>query len=358
MMPATPPRELSPNLDLLRAVAVASVFCAHLLTAATKDRSLGSLGRFGVILFFLHTSLVLMASLQRLERTAPGYLSLALAFWVRRVFRIYPLSILLVALVALLHVPNTPDDNYFWIGWKALLANAALVQNLTKKPDILAVLWSLPLEMQMYILLPFAFLVIRGSRRYRSLALWVISVVLACTLPRVDSRLGVFNFAPCFAAGIVAFDLARSRTSKWKLPAWVWPAGILTAIAIFGPHDDVSITQKYNRAWVLSILLGVLYANVKEGRSNGIHTIYRWIAEHSYGIYLSHSVVFWLVFYRMDQFPPWMRAATLAICTVGIPALLYVSIEKPFVLAGGHIARRILMRATVSKHPQPSQACP
>ena len=356
-MPATPPRELSPNLDLLRAVAVISVFCAHLLRTATQDRGLGSLGRFGVILFFFHTSLVLMASLQRLERTAPTHISLALAFWIRRVFRIYPLAILPVALVAVLHIPSIPDENYVWIGWKGFLSNAALVQNLTAKPDILGVLWSLPLEVQMYVLLPFAFLVIRGNRHYRSLALLVISVVLAYALPRIDSRLEVFHYAPCFTSGIVAFDLTRSRTWKWKLPAWVWPVGVLAAIIMFGPHDDVDLGQKLHRAYVLTLLLGVLYANVKESRSNGIHAISHWIAEHSYGIYLSHSVVLWMAIFRMERFPLWARVAALVAGTIGIPALLYVSIEKPLILAGGHVARRLLRRATISAGSQPTQIC-
>jgi peptidoglycan/LPS O-acetylase OafA/YrhL len=351
-MPPPPQKIISVNLDLLRALAVMAVFFAH-LSGALHNRSFGSLGRFGVILFFVHTSFVLMASLERLDRPEESARSLALAFWIRRFFRIYPLAVLFVVLVPIFRIPSDPGLIYGWIGVKAFLSNLALTQNLTYSNDILSPLWSLPLEVQMYLLLPFTYFAIRGNRRYRSLALWALSVVLALTVPRISERLDVFLYAPCFASGIVAYDLIRSQRWSWKLPAWVWPIGILATIALFGPHDNVSLPNKMVRAWVLSLLLAVLYANVREGRINWIHHVFHWIAEHSYGIYLSHIVVLWIVIYRMAQFPRWEQSAALIAGALGIPALLYVAIEKPLILAGSHVARRVLHRSVLSKQRQP-----
>ena len=348
-MPPSLHQERSVNLDLLRAVAVMSVFSAH-LSASLQNRSFGSLGRFGVVIFFVHTSFVLMASLQRLEKSDESDTSLALAFWVRRFFRIYPLAIVFVLLVPVFRIPTVPGEIYAWIGIKGFLSNLALTQNLTLSKDILSPLWSLPLEVQMYLILPFAYFAVRGDRRYRSLALWGISVLLALTVPHITSRLYVFRFAPCFTSGVVAFDLIRSKRWTWKLPAWVWPIAILAVVAMFGPHDDVNFGYKMYRAWGLSLLLGVLYANVNEGRSNSIHRLFHWIAEHSYGIYLSHTVVFWVAFYQMALFPIWARTAFLIGGSIGIPALLYVSIEKPLILAGSHVARRLLKQSGVNLH--------
>ena len=352
-MPATPHKDLSVNLDLLRAVAVSSVFFAH-LAATLHHRSFGSLGRFGVIIFFVHTSFVLMASLQRLETTAESNTSLVLAFWLRRFFRIYPLSILCVLLVALFHIPSDPGQIYAWIGIKDFLSNLALTQNLTYSSDILSPLWSLPLEVQMYVMLPFAYFAIRGNRHYRSIALWVLSVLLALTVPHISWRLNVFLYAPCFTSGILAFDLIRSRQWNWKLPAWVWPLAILAIIALFGPHDNISLGSKMYRAWALSLLLAVLYANTHEGQPNPIHQVFHWIAEHSYGIYLSHIVVFWVVFYPMAQLSLWIRIPTLILGALGIPALLYVAIEKPLILVGSHIARRLLRPSVTHKDRIPA----
>jgi len=348
-MPPPVQKYISANLDLLRALAVMAVFFDH-LCGALHNRTWGSLGRFGVILFFVHTSFVLMASLGRLDRPQESYRSLALAFWIRRFFRIYPLSVLFVVLVPIFHIPSDPGLTYAWIGIKNYFSNLALIQNLTYSNDILSPLWSLPLEVQMYLLLPFAYFVIRGNRRYRSLALWGLSVLLALTVPHISQRLNVFLYAPCFTSGIVAYDLMRSQHWNWKLPAWVWPVGILAAICLFGPHDNINLPTKIVRAWVLSLLLALLYANVREGRPNLIHHIFHWIAEHSYGIYLSHSVLFWIVFYRMALFPYYVRYTALLVGAVGIPALLYASLEKPLILAGAQVARRVLQHSTVRKH--------
>jgi len=350
-------KNISANLDLLRAVAVMSVFVSHFFRAH-DDLSFSSLGRFGVILFFIHTSFVLMSSLQRQDKTAPSNWALAIAFWIRRVFRIYPLAILCVVSMVVFRIPANPDGAYSWIGLKGFLANIALIQNLTYSADIQGPLWSLPVEVQMYVLLPFAYFAIRGDKHYRSLALWLLSVLLAFlalyvaltlgllpTGPWVPQRLNIFLYAPCFTSGIVAFDLIRSKTWTWRLPAWTWPVGILAAIALFGPHDNISLPAKLFRAWGLSLMLGILYANVEESRPNWTHNIFHWVAEHSYGIYLSHSVVLWIVFYQMAHFSVWAKVPALIVGAIGIPALLYVSIEKPLILVGSRLANRLLPQA-------------
>lgn len=161
-MPPPPQKIISVNLDLLRALAVMAVFFAH-LSGVLHNRSWGSLGRFGVILFFVHTSFVLMASLERLDKPDESARSLAYAFWIRRFFRIYPLSVLFVVLVPIFHIPSDPGLIYAWNGIKGFFSNLTLTQNLTYSGDILSPLWSLPLEVQMYLLLPFAYFAIRGD---------------------------------------------------------------------------------------------------------------------------------------------------------------------------------------------------
>src|SRR5687767_9569805 len=89
----------SANLDVLRAFAVSYVVISH--TFAVSDYHqvgvihLPWLGRLGVLFFFVHTCLVLMRSLERSSSTISGW-QLWTHFYVRRVFRIYPLSILFV----------------------------------------------------------------------------------------------------------------------------------------------------------------------------------------------------------------------------------------------------------------------
>jgi peptidoglycan/LPS O-acetylase OafA/YrhL len=332
---------LSPNLDLLRAVAVLCVFVSHLLDVFGIP-SFGSLGRVGVIIFFVHTSFVLMGSLERLQRDARSHWQLVAGFWCRRFFRIYPLSILFVVLIAMFRIPADPGGVYEWIGLRAFLSNLALTQNLTYDTNILSVLWSLPLEVQMYVMLPALYLAVRGRRRYVSLGLWVASVALALVIPGISERLDVFRYGPCFTSGIVAYDLIRSKSWRWALPAWVWPIGIAAAILLFGPHDNVHLGLKMGRAWGVSLLLGALYANVREGSYGVMRPVLHWIAEHSYGIYLSHTIVMGFALYTLSGLPMWVRIIVLIVGSVGVPALLYVTIERPLILVGGHVARRMM----------------
>jgi peptidoglycan/LPS O-acetylase OafA/YrhL len=331
-------RASSAKLDLLRTVAVLCVFLNH-LNACLGGLVLGSLGRFGVILFFVHTSLVLMASLHRLD--GPGLREpwrLALTFGVRRVFRIYPLSMLCVVVVAAFHVPNYPGAEYFWIGFWNFCSNLALTQPLTGSPNILGVLWSLPIEIEMYCLLPFIYFLIRSGRN-RSFLVWCLALAVAVAIPKTGDLVSVFAFAPCFAAGALAFDLSRSV--RPVLPAWLWPCVIGIVIYLFGPCDDVKLVFKMNRAWILTLALALAIPLCRELTAPAVVRVCHWIAKYSYGIYLSHNIVFWAVLYPMGAFPLPVRIVVLVVAMVTIPIAAYHLIEEPLIRVGVKLASRL-----------------
>jgi peptidoglycan/LPS O-acetylase OafA/YrhL len=91
------------NLDLLRTLAVCDVVGFHLLLFFKKGNlgSIWAIGRWGVLLFFIHTSLVLMLSLERQEQKLAGT-NIFWPFYIRRIFRILPLSMLVVTLIGIL----------------------------------------------------------------------------------------------------------------------------------------------------------------------------------------------------------------------------------------------------------------
>src|SRR3569833_2861610 len=134
----------SANLDLLRSFAVLCVFVCHLPFAIGRWDGIGIAG---VILFFVHTSYVLLLSLQRNAYSWAG-------FQVRRIFRIYPLAILALLSYALLHIPYANLGRAYVLptfNLRDVIANLFLVQNLTGNQSIPRVLWSLPYELQMYL---------------------------------------------------------------------------------------------------------------------------------------------------------------------------------------------------------------
>ena len=115
------------------------------------------LGLFGVLLSFVHTVLVLMYFM---ERTCLHGRNLLQDFYIRRIFRIYPLSILAVAAAVVLHLDSNIDginglSHGPLPGTKAILSQFLLVQNLLHVTSMVNVLWSLPFELQIYIFLLF-----------------------------------------------------------------------------------------------------------------------------------------------------------------------------------------------------------
>lgn len=149
----------SPNLDVLRALAVMLVLVAHvvirfvgtcrlddnkrLLLAPIDDTpavalafmSMNSLGALGVLLFFVHTSLVLLMSLERTKSAG-----LFTHFYMRRAFRIYPLALTCMVLVLAMRIPMVPTLDYVEHSWRDVVANAFLVQNLLTNVNLIATL--------------------------------------------------------------------------------------------------------------------------------------------------------------------------------------------------------------------------
>ncbi len=203
-------RGASANLDFLRSAAVMMVLLNHLTRHYHLDR-FDDVGLFGVLLFFVHTALVLMYSMQRSSLT--GF-ALVKDFYIRRLFRIYPLSILAVLTAVALHLHADPRGLSLGPrpGALELVPNLLLIQNLTNTSSIIGPLWSLPIEVQMYLALPFLFLWKKRSFWWL-LALWAICEPLG-HFPQTVPALAWFSlliFVPNFLPGIMAFTLQEQK---------------------------------------------------------------------------------------------------------------------------------------------------
>ncbi|MGH7620877.1 MAG: acyltransferase family protein, partial [Gemmatimonadaceae bacterium] len=204
------------NLDLLRAVAVLLVFLDHVISAVGHEGGSWNwnwaIGRLGVLLFFVHTSLVLMSSIER-GGVVRGWVR---RFYIRRAFRIYPLAVFVILIAAIFRLPSHvtssgADMVRSYPSAATLVSNLLLVQNLTGARDMQGVLWSLPIEVQMYVLLPLCFVVARRSARdMAAMVLAFLACGIALETPLVNHvpglwRLSVFTFGPCFVSGVLAY---------------------------------------------------------------------------------------------------------------------------------------------------------
>jgi len=330
-------------LDFLRATAVSLVLVDHI----TEIGPLQSvrwvaqrLGWIGVMLFFVHTSLVLMFSLQR---TRASGTSLLQHFYVRRAFRIYPLSAVVILTIVAFQLPVAN------IGWHlepfsltTVTGNLLLVQNLFYIPNVLGPLWSLPLEVQMYALLPFLFWIVgRGTRLGRALGLVALFIALALIQARLTDRANVFQFAPCFMGGIVAFCLTKRRAAVW--PFWTWTVALgCVVIAYLEAARFWSGIEPMALSWGLGLVVGTLAPNVGETKSVVIRKFSALVAKYSYGIYLTHMPALWIAFARV--FPSNYGAAILLglALTAFFSFSAYHLVESPCIGFGSRVARRFL----------------
>lgn len=249
------------NLDILRAIAVLAVFLCHIIYCVSRcpaeiNLFVEAIGRIGVIIFFVHTSLVLMCSMERTRHES----NFIIRFYVRRAFRIYPLAIVVVLCAYFLHLPPNAWSQLIYkpIGLFRLSSNLLLVQNVTQQKPVLGVLWSLPLEMQMYILLPALFFLIEGINWHKKLGITFITAGISAAICwYCTGKLNLLAFIPCFLAGALAFKRARHVRI---LPSLAWPVLVLILIiglAVFPLYLDHFLQPTgIFIEWMVAIILG------------------------------------------------------------------------------------------------------
>jgi peptidoglycan/LPS O-acetylase OafA/YrhL len=336
MRPAAKPGQ-DPNLDILRSIAVLSVFLTHVLQA-TAGLKVGehfaygvetsALGHVGVMLFFVHTSLVLMQSLERTGAKLSGW-PLVRHFYIRRAFRIYPLSVCLVLLCVVFSIPpNALNVTYRWFGVTWMSTHILLVQNLTNYSPVSSPMWSLPFEVQMCLVLPLIFLFLRAPGNSSGLPLICVTGLL----------LGLFyplcRYFPCFLAGVVAYQLVG--TWRPRFPAWLWCPAIAFAVALYvaAPFSDESLLKDVIICVAVGLSIPLFHAN-----RGVIAAVASQIAMYSYGIYLCHVPLLWLL-YRKLAIPGWQRGIWLVLATGLVSVACYRAIESPLIRMGTRIANR------------------
>lgn len=342
----------SPNLDLLRSTAVGLVVLSHMRGYLDLGpwgfKFMGAVGHMGVAIFFVHTALVLMMSL---ERNGPA----AGPFFVRRFFRIYPLSIVMVLFVTgLISLGPSPVD------YGVLVSNLLLVQNLTGHTSGPAALWSLPYEVQMYLFLPALYAITRMSRPALRLALvWLASVALAVLGLIAD--IPSLRFIPCFVAGVLAYHVSRRATARLNplvLFAVVAAGVVLVPAAAangmpeilkFGPARpwNSEIAEAVPLWWPFCLALGLIIPHCRPIGISAMVRLGKVVATYSYGVYLTHVFAVELAFMMPVPWP--VRVGVFAVLLPGFAYLAYHGIEKHGIALGVRLAGRIgVARATRS----------
>ncbi len=326
-----------PNLDFLRACAVLSVVVEHTMLAYGV-RHLGRwdvswIGVVGVFIFFVHTCLVLMWSMERKPHT--------LDFYIRRAFRIYPLAWMAMAATVLFHAPvGGTVQHYFQYAptphaLGALVKGFFLVPNLGRTGPVFqpeSVMWSLPLEVEMYLGLPLLFFFVRRNfSLWPLLSLWALVVLLNLPLFPMDGN-NFYLAIPYFLPGVMAYvAFGRYRA---VLPFWVFPCFLASIWLAFLWNPS------WRRADLLCLGLGLALPFFKQMTWTPAIAASHALAKYSYGMYLSHPFAIVLGIHLLPNAPKTIQLGMVAGATALFSAAAYHLLERPMIRLGARTAQR------------------
>jgi len=321
------------NLDVLRSVAVLLVAGSHLLLYNGYAGRLGWSGLTGVCFFFVHTSLVLMWSLERDPHVG--------RFYIRRAFRIYPLWLAVLALVLLVHIPIAPPAaphfGFHMPHGMELVAEILLLFNLRYGANVVGASWSLPIEVQMYVLLPFLFFFIRSVRKlWPLLMLDGFAMVHAYFTPGPippNAGTALLVCVPYFVPGVMAYHLSK-KAQPW-IPSWLFLPflGVLITIAFW--YGSI------RGSWAVCLVVGLAVPYFRQIEWKPLVRCCHLIARYSYGIYLCHFIAIATGYYYLRQYGSAVHRMAFLVTVVVLPVLFYHLLEEPMIRLGAKLAKKI-----------------
>jgi len=358
-----------PELDGLRALAVALVFAAHI--GYPWQSLMGNFmpGSFqGVDLFFVLSGFLLTTLLFE-ERSATGGFSFK-GFYRRRALRLLPALFFMLAVL----IPWTIQQHegigsfllaevyvvFYVTNWAVIVGHDGII------PFSLSHMWSLAIEEQYYLLFfPFLIGLLSFIRRLRTVAwvliglivvVWIDRIVSAVhTSPgafettlyvRTDIRADALLIGPLVAVGLQMGHRITPRIRLLGIPA----AGFLVWTILYAHVNDAWVYY-----WALG-LIDICWAIVLVAVLGGTHPFTRllqlrpvvWMGKISYGLYLWHMPVFveTMRHTRYRDLPHWLPFATAVLITFALATFSYYVVERPFL-------RRKRPRGSVVAPPTP-----
>jgi peptidoglycan/LPS O-acetylase OafA/YrhL len=354
-------------------------------------------GDYGVFVFFLISGYIVPASLERKGSVR--------TFWVSRLFRLYPLYLLAVAIAVALYVVHVgglrgegADPETSALSQMLMMSNVLAGQNLPN------VVWSLSYEMIFYLLLTALFMarVHKRSSRY-ALAFAAAAVALGGLLPQayftsnlwsprvialvadlivlsglavavglrgmprlvgaalaamVGLTLLAFNgtwLFPWEALSILALMFTGTMLYRAEQGQYSWPKAIVIAVAVLGMaivagvwhHNPGNNSFIWERTWFMSVFLaGLTFGIGLALRHVRWPRILTWLGLISYSVYLLHPAL--IEVYRHLSWTAhhsfWIQVlidALFLAILLAICSATYLLVERPMQNVGRRLARRL-----------------
>jgi peptidoglycan/LPS O-acetylase OafA/YrhL len=334
-------------LDWLRGLLAVSIMVYHLTAweIAQPDASsvLGRLGAYGVSMFFILSGLSIALVYHRF---IVGKTS-ALRFFVRRVFRIWPL--LWIAVFAVWTMRAAGGE---YLDWKLVHANLTTLFGFVRPSAYInSGAWSIGNEMVYYALTPAILAVYNRSRlagNLLALATVVIGLLfshvwLSPQAPLADQwtvYINPFNNLFLYCAGIAMYYNADHLKPTNAVCLALLAAG--AAVLALHPVDgnQIHIVTGWTRIVFCLASIAIVFAFYKT-TIRAIPFVSAPLTQlglATYGVYLLHPVLWQalsMLFRHVDHRPPPAAMFTLTVLTtVVVASCLYRYFEAPFIAWG------------------------
>jgi peptidoglycan/LPS O-acetylase OafA/YrhL len=356
--PLTPAQSI-PSLDGIRAVAVSLVFYAH----SGLERFIP--GGLGVTIFFVLSGF-LITTLMRTEYAKRGRIAFG-SFYLRRLIRLMPPLVIVVAAAWLLSALGWIDGHFSLSGWLSTLFYFGnyhvIAQDFNGLPGGMGIVWSLAIEEHYYLRYPPLAAILLHLRRpaFSALVLaflcvavllwryWLVvqgadpNYIMMATDTRVDAILIGCGLALWRNPWLDRLP-ARGSTLQWLLGA----ASIATLVCTFVYRDEFfRLTLRYSlQSLAVAVLLYLAVAHAERRP-------FRWLSARplvyigsiSYTIYLSHHLIL------LALAKHWPQGGWLGLTVVGALLTLLVAepmrrwIEIPSAQWRRHLHRQALLRS-------------
>ncbi|MDX6709941.1 MAG: hypothetical protein QOH96_957 [Blastocatellia bacterium] len=332
-----------PALDGLRGLAILLVITHHQLIPLSLKGGFLGVDLFFVLSGFLITTLLLT------EFDAAKTISLG-NFYARRALRLGPalLLYLLVCLIVTYHTQMLEWTHELKLVGIALVysTNWRIALGWDAALDPTAIIWSLSIEEQFYLLWPVLFFVcllvkLKRTHIIAGLALAVISIMLhryslwhnGADLNRLYYGTDTRADAPllgCLVALIPRWELSVSRKPYFQIGVFLAVLCLIGLVLTSHFTDQFLYRGGYTAIAVLSGVVTWSAANEPPRLLAACLEWYplRWFGKISYGLYLWHWLLLKTVslYYWVGYWDPWARF----VLALGVSALSFYVVERPF----------------------------
>lgn len=332
-----------PSLDGIRAIAVGLVVIAH---SGLENRVPGGLG---VTIFFVLSG-YLITTLMRIEHGRLGSIDYR-NFYLRRLLRLMPPLLIVVAVTAVLARLGVIDEAYTIGGLLSTLFYFGNYYVITYDyvgiPHGMGVVWSLAVEEHFYILYPFlaAFLLRRTRASLAALTLTLLCVVVLAWRYWLASHGVADEYINMATDTRIDAILIGCIVALWKNPwldrkqvqprsqDWLLMAACLAGLAASLLYRDEFFRQTLRYTVQGVAIAGLLYLSVLHSQ----RAPFRWLNFRplvylggvSYTVYLSHHVTMFALAKHWPQLNVIALFLATLVITLGVAELMRRWVEQP-----------------------------